>query len=153
MGSLEDGFQSLRVMGIRANNMEMQKAVSMLEQQIQMLTMSLHDEQEKVRKLKKQVEELESELIRSGARKAPATNAEKQFIADWIVSQKAFKELAIEYGSQLGLKPDVIKKAGVAKELDVLDCKNDPSHGTNADSDFLRVHAPALKKKIQSEKK
>ena len=63
---MEDGFQSLRVMGIRANNMEMQKAVSLLEQQIHTLTMSLHDEQEKVRKLKKQVEDLEDELRRSG---------------------------------------------------------------------------------------
>ena len=77
----------------------------------------------------------------------------KQFIADWIVSQKAFKELAMEYGSQLGFSPKEVGQLGMAKKMDVLNCKHDPSHGTNADSDFLKVHAPALKKKIQSEKK
>ena len=153
MGSSEDGFQALRVMGIRSTNIELTKAISLLEQQITILTMSLHSKNQEINNLEKKVEDLEDELRRSGARPKQNTDGEKEFIAHWIVSQKAFKELAIEYGSQLGFSPEEIKKIGGQKEIDVLDCKNDPAHGTNASSDFLRVHAPALKKKIQSEKK
>lgn len=150
MGTMEDGFQSLRVMGIRANNMEMTKNMSLLEQQIHTLTMSLHEERQKVKNLEIELADLKR---KTGITGSAISDGEKQLMAQWIVSQKAFKELAIEFGEQLGIDSESVRDRGLEKELSVLECKNNPSHNTNADSDFLKVHAPALKKKKQSEKK
>lgn len=57
---------------------------------------------------------------------------QQQLMADWIVSQKAFKELAIEFGFEDGLSVEEVVEMGNKKKLDVLDNKHDPKHGTNA---------------------
>lgn len=56
---------------------------------------------------------------------------EQEFIADWMVSQKAFKELAIEFGEQLGLKAEHIIEKGVDKKLGVLNNEFKEEHNTN----------------------
>lgn len=53
------------------------------------------------------------------------------FVAEWMVSQKAFKELAIEFGAEKGYTPEQVIEMGLDKEIDVLEDKNDPSHNTN----------------------
>jgi hypothetical protein len=56
---------------------------------------------------------------------------QQTILADWMVSQKAFKELAIQFGQSSGLETEDIIKMGLSKEKDVLEDKNDPSHKTN----------------------
>lgn len=54
------------------------------------------------------------------------------FIADWMVSQKAFKELAIELGEKQGMTPEEVIEMGLDKKIDVLEDRHDPKHNTNA---------------------
>lgn len=46
-----------------------------------------------------------------------------ELLADWMVSQKAFKELAIQFGIEKGLTPTEVHQMGLNKELDVLENK------------------------------
>lgn len=63
-----------------------------------------------------------------------AKNYEEQIeiLTEWMVSQKAYKELSIEFGLQKGLSLEDIISQGKKKEIDVLDSKNDSGHNTNA---------------------
>lgn len=78
---------------------------------------------------------------------------QQEILADWIVSQKAFKDLAIQFGSQIGVDTEEVKEMGMKKKLDVLENKNKPTHGTNADGSSLVVNlAEKLKEKFHKEK-
>jgi chromosome segregation ATPase len=69
-------------------------------------------------------------------------------LADWMVSQKAFKELAIQLGKQLGLSVEEVIQMGLSKEIDVLEDKNDPSHKTNVgNSTIIGPRKELLKEK------
>lgn len=57
---------------------------------------------------------------------------QQTILADWMVSQKAFKELAIQFGAEKGLPVQEVIEMGKDKKIDVLEDKNDPSHKTNA---------------------
>lgn len=74
-------------------------------------------------------------------------------LAQWMVSQKAFKEAAIQIGLANGMRiEDIICKSKLL-QLDVLDNKNNPFHGTNAkDSKFLESYVEILKNKMLSNK-
>ena len=77
-----------------------------------------------------------------------------ELLADWMVSQKAFKELAIQFGIEKGLTLDEVHQMGLNKELDVLENKNDPSHKTNADTiKGIEQHIDSLKRKFHSRKR
>ena len=57
---------------------------------------------------------------------------QQEIIADWIVSQKAFRELAYEFGEKLGLSQDEVRAQVKDKKKDVL---NDTTkYGNNASS-------------------
>ena len=57
---------------------------------------------------------------------------QQEIIADWIVSQKAFRELAYEFGEKLGLSEDEVRAQVKDKKKDVL---NDTTkYGNNASS-------------------
>jgi len=63
-----------------------------------------------------------------------------EIMADWMVSQKAFKELAIQFGFEKGQSAkETIKQAKNIK-TSVLQGKNDPEHKTNAD-EFIIKHS------------
>ena len=58
--------------------------------------------------------------------------AQMELMADWMVSQKAFKELAIEFGFDAhGYTPEQVWEMGMDKKIDVLQDNHDASHGTN----------------------
>ena len=77
-----------------------------------------------------------------------------ELLADWMVSQKAFKELAIQFGIEKGLTPDEVHKMGLDKELDVLENKNDPLHKTNSNTiKGIDNYVENLKNKFHSRKK
>ena len=55
---------------------------------------------------------------------------QQEIIADWIVSQKAFRELAYEFGEKLGLSQDEVREQVTEKEKSVL--QNEAKFGSNA---------------------
>lgn len=78
---------------------------------------------------------------------------QQTILADWMVSQKAFKELAIQFGAEKGLQPSEVIEMGLDKEIDVLQDKNDPSHKTNfGDSTHPESRREALLDKAQKDK-
>ena len=66
---------------------------------------------------------------------------EMEFLADWMVSQKAFKELAIQYGNKFGIQPEEVIAQGKSLKQHVLKGENNPSHNTNAD-EFILFYSP-----------
>jgi hypothetical protein len=73
-------------------------------------------------------------------------------LAKWMLSQKSFKELAIQFGTEKGLSVDEIIEKSLSIKLDVLESKNSPKHGTNAkDSQFLIQNSEELMQEILEE--
>ena len=79
-----------------------------------------------------------------------AYETQMELLADWMVSQKAFKELAIQFGIEKGLTPNEVIEMGKNKEIDVLENNHDVSHNTNVgDSVYIGPRAEKLKNKIK----
>ena len=57
---------------------------------------------------------------------------QQELLADWMVRQRAFKELAIDFGIQLGKNKEEIIKEGIDNENKVFE--NKTKHGNNLDS-------------------
>ena len=76
--------------------------------------------------------------------------AQMDLLAEWMVSQKAFKELAIQFGIEKGLTSDEVIKMGRDKEIDVLENRHDVSHNTNVgDSVYIGPRVEKLKNKLK----
>ena len=69
-----------------------------------------------------------------------------------MVSQKAFKELAIQFGIEKGLTPDEIRDMGIKKKSDVLLNNNNPSHKTNS-SDLTTMQEEVNRLKLKAKLK
>ncbi|MCC2962584.1 hypothetical protein LK540_19330 [Massilia sp. IC2-278] len=99
--------------------------------------------------LAKEVEELKR-LFRKPMPEIAEINADFQATYEahmeqfcgWIVSQKAFKELAIQLGAKNGLSAGEVIQLGHIKRIDVLENKNEASHNSNA------VDSPAVSNRI-----
>lgn len=93
-------------------------------------------------------------IIAQQNEKFKETYEEQQtLLADWMVSQKAFKELAIQFGVEKGYTPEQVIEMGLDKDVDVLQEKHDPSHRTNVgDSTIIGPRREALLEKAQNEK-
>ena len=77
-----------------------------------------------------------------------------ELLADWMVSQKAFKEVAIQVGIEKGLTSDEVHQMGLNKELDVLENRNDPSHKTNSNNiKGIEHYIDSLKMKFHAKRK
>lgn len=79
---------------------------------------------------------------------------QQTIIADWMVSQKGFKELAIQFGFEKGLTTEETLKMGVEKEIDVLQDKHDPEHKTNAGNSIVigQRKEKLIKKRLEKNK-
>lgn len=116
---------------------------------------ALNAEREKTKKLSQQVASYEFLLKKPLAEIAEFNKDFKEtyenqieLLADWMVSQKAFKELAIQFGKKLGLSTEEVLNIGSNKEIDVLEDKHDKSHNTNVfDSSIIRPRVDKLKSK------
>ena len=78
--------------------------------------------------------------------------AQMDLLAEWMVSQKAFKELAIQFGIEKGLTPDEIRDMVIKKRSDVLLNNNNPSHKTNS-SDLTTMQEEVNKLKLKAKLK
>lgn len=75
-------------------------------------------------------------------------NLQQELLADWMVSQKAFKELAVDLGLELGQTKEAILQAGLNNEEKVLN--NNTKHKNNAeDSNIIKPHIEKLKNKLK----
>jgi hypothetical protein len=83
------------------------------------------------------------------ADKVPAfkENYEKEqvVLADWIVSQKAFKETAMKYGEMAGKSPEDIQKEGIKNENTILNDESKFGNKVNLD--------PEIKEKLKEKLK
>jgi len=71
--------------------------------------------------------------------------AQKEIIADWILSQKAYKETAMILGIQVGKTPEEVKKMAEINEDVVLNNKSNIDNGNNAaSSKTLSNHASKI---------
>ena len=73
-----------------------------------------------------------------------------ELLADWMVSQKAFKELAIQFGIEKGLTSDEVVEMGKNKKMDVLENKHEEQHNTNvSDSLFKKNKKDVLIERVK----
>ena len=75
---------------------------------------------------------------------------QQEIIADWIVSQKAFRELAYEFGEKLGLSQDEIVGHVREAKKDVL--TNNTKHSNNAEKHTSESFVALNEKTIELEK-
>jgi chromosome condensin MukBEF ATPase and DNA-binding subunit MukB len=97
--------------------------------------------------------QIQNKALYNKAKELQTAYEEKmQIMAEWMVSQKAFKELAIQFGFEKGLSTDEVIELGNEKKLDVLDNKHDPEHGTNANGvSTIENRVEILKEKINKQ--
>lgn len=60
--------------------------------------------------------------------------SQQELLATWMVSQRAFKELAIELGLACGKTREDVLAAGMSRRIDVLE--NSTKHGNDLGNDF-----------------
>ncbi|CAJ0733518.1 hypothetical protein [Ralstonia pickettii] len=61
-----------------------------------------------------------AEIAAKNGRFRETYEKQQELIADWIVSQRAFKELAMKYGQLAGKTPEEIQKEGMAAEATIV---------------------------------
>lgn len=80
--------------------------------------------------------------------------AMEEKLADWMVSQKAYKELSIMFGFDKGLTADEVIEMGNDKKMDVLDNKHNPDHGSNANAiPLLENNKEKIRERIKEKSK
>ena len=131
---------------VQSENLSLSREVDFAESQ-------LRDTKRELEKVKEENEEYEWLLCRPmqeiaqkhlGFRKA--YEEQQKMMASWMVSQKAFKELAIQFGLEKGMTPQEVIEKEKAVRADVLNNKNPENHGTNADDPFLSYYREDIKK-------
>lgn len=104
---------------------------------VQQLRASKIQLEAEVAKLKRRNKELEQAAQRQ-AKSDDAANLQAELDrlgferAKWVVSQKAFKELAMRFGAEQGLDADAVIEKGNALKIGVVMNAFDAGHGTNA---------------------
>jgi len=134
IGSAQADVDAARIKGSIIAN----EGLVIAREQIQQNQIQNIELQNKIEELEEEVDEYRKLLckpmleIANQNRNFKATyEAQMQIMAEWMVSQKAFKELAIQFGFDKGLKKEEIVQKAEEVKLDVLDNKHDKSHGTN----------------------
>ena len=72
---------------------------------------------------------------------------QQELLADWIISQKAFKDLALDFGLELGKdKETILKEASISKSKVLT---NKSNHNNNIENDeFLMFYKDKKQKKM-----
>jgi hypothetical protein len=140
-----------------------QSYVLQLQQEISQLKQKLAEEQQKANRYKKQKQEASQvdayyeDLLSKPLEEIAETNGnfmvnyekKMEVMAEWMVSQKAFKELAIQFGFEMGHSAEETIAMANDKKIDVLDNKHNPEHGSNANGlPFLEERSTKIRKKL-----
>lgn len=136
-------------------------SVTRLQQELNVKNVQLQKTQKDLEQAEAEAEYYKQLLCRPMAEIAQQNGDFKQtyekqmdLMANWMVSQKAFKELAIQFGFEKGQTPEQTIQQGMDKEIDVLNNNNNPEHYTNADSSpVLMQRAEKMKEKIKERNK
>ena len=152
---------------VRGAISEKNEGINILQQQVNNLSASLADAQNDLNKKTEELEEAEetiefyknllcqpmSVIAQKNINFKATYEAQMQTLADWMVSQKAFKELAIQFGFEKGLSVEQVVQMGKSKKVDVIENKNDLSHKTNAlDDEFITKRIDLLKMSLTNQK-
>lgn len=144
-------------------SIEQLKTITAKTEGLIILQQRIHDAEMAVARLQDEKKELEDEadqlrlLLRQPMQEIANKDRffqatyEKQMevMADWMVSQKAFKELAIQFGCKQGFTAEEIIQQGQKIKISVLENKHDPKHNTNAgDSTIIGPRIEKLKGKF-----
>ncbi len=97
------------------------KEIQVMDNSVQSLEKELKEANLIIKKMQEEVANLNLEL-----------QDKRLKMASSFLTQRAFIELAIQYGLILGKTPFEVKKEGYAKEMDVLLSKHNPLHQTNS---------------------
>lgn len=157
----------LRNIALRQNNITQSEIIGSQQQQISTLNNQVDDLQRRLANTEKEsqknkddvrnYENLLSKPMYEIAQKhlgfRRAYEEQQKMIANWMVSQKAFKELAIQFGLEKGMAPDEVIQKGFDMEIDVLENKNNPDHNTNTDNEFFEPYREELKKEFHASRK
>lgn len=109
-----------------------QNKSSSLEFEVDDLEQSISILQKEVLRLNNLLNQPLVEIAKQHSGFAKKYEEQIEILTEWMVSQKGYKELAIEFGLEKGLSLEDIISQGKKKEIDVLDSKNDSNHNTNA---------------------
>lgn len=167
-------FLNNRVTGLLAINSQLQNRINAYISQLSGLNQQMNSLKsvntkllEENKSLKKDLEKLAGTDYKNKLSKPFVEYAEKnnidyksayekqqEEIAEWMVSQKAFKELAIEFGLEKGQAAETTIEQGFSKEIDVLEDKHNPQHNTIAgNASKIKPHRDNLIKKLKSNRK
>ena len=142
---------------------EKNEGINILQQQVNNLSASLAGLQDDLKKKTEELEEAEetiefyknllcqplSVIAQKNVNFKKSFEDQEQVLADWMVSQKAFKQLAIELGAKNGLSVEQVVKIGKDKEIDVLESKHPEGNNTNSNnSSVIRPYIEKLISKI-----
>lgn len=97
------------------------KEINVMDNSAQSLEKELKEAHLTIKKMQEEIANLNLEL-----------QDKRLKMASGFMTQRAFIELAIQYGLVLGKTPFEVKKEGYAKEMDVLLNKHNPLHQTNS---------------------
>ena len=135
IGSAQADVDAARIKGSIIAN----EGLVIAREQIQQNQIQNIELQNKIEELEEEVDEYRKLLckpmleIANQNRNFKATyEAQMQIMAEWMVSQKAFKELAIQFGFENGLNKDQVIQMGKDKKYDVFNNRNNPEHNSNA---------------------
>lgn len=157
---LTNMFDSMQIAeAARLNTLKTEHA-TILQQHIGTLTAEVSKLREELRQTKEQLEDYEyllckpmHEIARLNGDFKKTYEEQQTLFADWMISQKAFKELAIQFGFEKGLTAEDTIKKGIEMEIDVLEDKHNPKHNTNVgDSTIIGPRKDKLIQKIKSTK-
>jgi len=155
---LTNVFDAMQLTEAAKLNTAKTEGITILQKQLIEQSATIARLNDELRQAKEQVEDYEyllckpmQEIARLNSDFRKTYEEQQTTMAEWIVSQKAFKELAIQFGFENGKKAEDVIKEGFAKEIDVLEEKHNPKHNTNiGDSDIVRVRKDKLIQKIKS---
>lgn len=133
-------FDAMQIAEAARLNTAKTEGATILQQQIIQQSATIARLNNELREAKDQLEDYEyllckplHEIASLNADFRKAYEEHQTMMAKWMVSQKAFKELAIQFGLEKGIDSDSVIEMGNNKKTDVLDNKNKKEHGTNAD--------------------
>jgi hypothetical protein len=142
-----DELQALNEKAVSLNG-ELEDEISSLRRQRN----HIYQEFIKERDYRNEIVDKHDALLEENIKLKSERESQMLLLADWMVSQKAFKELSIQYGLMQGLSVEEVLIQGKKKELDVLESKHDVAHNTNADnSSVIKPRINQLKEKIISQ--
>lgn len=147
INTLDEAVDSLK-----KDILERDKEIARLKVELKFAEDLVVEVQERERKysksIKKESDELEeyyrgllckpmNEIARHNVNFRETYERQQFLLADWIVSQKAFREVAMRYGTKAGKTIQEINEEGLEAEEKVLLNKSDYANGNNAQSSEL----------------